>query len=47
MSLSEREHTEKRGKKKKKDVDSDEGKQFIGGIAWDTSEKTLTEYFNQ
>ncbi|KAF3974485.1 hypothetical protein CMV_002188 [Castanea mollissima] len=28
-------------------MDSDEGKLFIGGIAWDTSEETLTEYFTQ
>ncbi|KAF3951309.1 hypothetical protein CMV_023027 [Castanea mollissima] len=31
----------------KKDMDSDEGKLFIGGIAWDTSEDTLTEHFTQ
>jgi hypothetical protein len=28
-------------------MESDEGKLFIGGIAWDTSEETLTEYFTQ
>lgn len=26
-------------------MDSDEGKVFIGGIAWDTNEDTLREYF--
>ncbi|KAK1420574.1 hypothetical protein QVD17_22280 [Tagetes erecta] len=26
-------------------MDSDEGKLFIGGIAWDTTEQTLTDYF--
>lgn len=28
-------------------MDSDEGKVFIGGIAWDTSEDTLRDYFTQ
>ncbi|KAK9945012.1 hypothetical protein M0R45_010544 [Rubus argutus] len=28
-------------------MDSDESKLFIGGLAWDTSEEKLTEYFNQ
>ncbi|KAE7997872.1 hypothetical protein FH972_002469 [Carpinus fangiana] len=28
-------------------MDSDEGKVFIGGIAWDTNEDTLREYFGQ
>ncbi|KAG6719134.1 hypothetical protein I3842_04G188100 [Carya illinoinensis] len=28
-------------------MDSDEGKVFIGGIAWDTTEDTLTDYFGQ
>ncbi|XP_050245100.1 uncharacterized protein LOC126693234 [Quercus robur] len=28
-------------------MDSDEGKLFIGGIAWDTNEEILTEYFTQ
>lgn len=28
-------------------MDSDEGKVFIGGIAWDTSEDTLRDYFGQ
>ncbi|XP_048232799.1 heterogeneous nuclear ribonucleoprotein 1 [Ricinus communis] len=28
-------------------MDSDEGKLFIGGIAWDTTEDTLREHFNQ
>ncbi|KAL4596570.1 hypothetical protein ACB092_12G172300 [Castanea dentata] len=28
-------------------MDSDEGKLFIGGIAWDSSEDTLTEHFTQ
>ncbi|CAK7349326.1 unnamed protein product [Dovyalis caffra] len=28
-------------------MDSDEGKLFIGGIAWDTTEETLSDYFNQ
>lgn len=28
-------------------MDSDEGKLFIGGIAWDTTEETLREYFGK
>lgn len=28
-------------------MESDEGKLFIGGIAWDTTEDKLSEYFNQ
>ncbi|KAI3741986.1 hypothetical protein L1987_59665 [Smallanthus sonchifolius] len=28
-------------------MDSDEGKLFIGGIAWDTTEETLTDYFSK
>ncbi|KAJ7972611.1 Heterogeneous nuclear ribonucleoprotein 1 [Quillaja saponaria] len=28
-------------------MDSDEGKLFIGGVAWDTTEETLREHFNQ
>lgn len=28
-------------------MDSDESKLFIGGLAWDTTEEKLTEYFNQ
>ncbi|XP_050205990.1 heterogeneous nuclear ribonucleoprotein 1-like [Mercurialis annua] len=28
-------------------MDSDEGKVFIGGIAWDTTEDTLRDHFNQ
>ncbi|CAB4291436.1 unnamed protein product [Prunus armeniaca] len=28
-------------------MDSDEGKLFIGGLAWDTTEDKLTDYFNQ
>ncbi|XP_022155643.1 heterogeneous nuclear ribonucleoprotein 1-like [Momordica charantia] len=28
-------------------MDSDEGKLFIGGIAWDTSEEKLRDYFSQ
>ncbi|KAM1684355.1 hypothetical protein TB2_035117 [Malus domestica] len=28
-------------------MDSDEGKLFIGGLAWDTNEDKLTDYFNQ
>ncbi|KAG6724415.1 hypothetical protein I3843_03G251500 [Carya illinoinensis] len=28
-------------------MDSDEGKVFIGGIAWDTTEDTLRDYFGQ
>jgi RNA recognition motif-containing protein len=27
-------------------MDSDEGKLFIGGIAWDTTEETLRDHFN-
>ena len=44
LSLSKRTHRKER---QRKDMDSDEGKLFIGGIAWDTSEETLTEYFTQ
>ncbi|CAH1431873.1 unnamed protein product [Lactuca virosa] len=28
-------------------MDSDEGKLFIGGIAWDTTEETLRDYFSK
>lgn len=28
-------------------MDSDEGKLFVGGIAWDTTEDTLRDHFNQ
>ncbi|KAI3922654.1 hypothetical protein MKX01_006343 [Papaver californicum] len=28
-------------------MDSDQGKLFIGGISWDTTEKKLTEYFGK
>ncbi|XP_004289979.1 PREDICTED: heterogeneous nuclear ribonucleoprotein 1-like [Fragaria vesca subsp. vesca] len=28
-------------------MDSDESKLFIGGLAWDTTEEKLTDYFNQ
>ncbi len=28
-------------------MDSDEGKLFIGGIAWDTTEETLRDHFSQ
>ncbi|KAI3514564.1 hypothetical protein L1887_13086 [Cichorium endivia] len=28
-------------------MDSDEGKLFIGGIAWDTTEETLSDYFSK
>lgn len=28
-------------------MESDEGKLFIGGIAWDTTEGTLRDYFTQ
>ena len=28
-------------------MDSDEGKLFLGGIAWDTTEERLTDYFGK
>lgn len=28
-------------------MDSDQGKLFIGGISWDTSEEKLNEYFGK
>lgn len=28
-------------------MDSDEGKLFLGGIAWDTTEERLTDYFTK
>lgn len=34
-------------RKPRKSMDSDEGKLFLGGIAWDTTEERLSDYFGK